>query len=808
MPTVEDMRVIMDAETARLHRKLTEADRRMAQFQRDTAQRLKAFDGYFRSAGAAVGALVGALGTRQIIEYANAWTRTERALAASEQIFGMQLHSAKELTGFANEARIDLESYTKTYFRTAAAIRDYGFGADQAAKMTTALSMALKLGGAAASEQASVLLQYSQALNKGKLDGDEFRSVMENAPVVVELLSERLKASKGEIINWAREGKLQVKDLVGALTDGADKIGRIFNRMPQTVDESLTVLRTAVTAYVGERDKMLGGTEKLVAAITTLSRNIDVAGDGAMVLGAGLLSAFGPRVLKGAVAVGAGIGAIAGPLSIVLGLVGAGATAMSLFGDQVHMSSYALATLNDGAIATATVLGQDLSRVFAELGREIADLVKSLVAGMNGVEVNWDAVMSGMRRALLGFVGTFIAAVRSIRVLWNGLGDAIREQAYEWTAAVVKKVEDMVKSLVMLVNVLPGVKIDVESLINFESSEPNKWAGAGSKLREDMAKAGETIGGVWADAVEKRIADKMRELADLRSELQREQRRAQAFSKVGFTPKRGKLPVDQKLIDEQKKAYEKLQDLHQKALAASEQYVAKVISDYEQELRKFKEMHDKKLITTEQFNQARQDLAVIAAKQMNEAIEKEYKRLREVTDIFSSNMADAFKTWTDGGKLDVRDMVRSMIADLARLAFQMNVLRPLFGDNGRGFGLIGSLFGIGGGSALADAGGGIGAWTTTTQAFASGGRPPLGVPSLVGERGPELFVPDVRGTIVPNDRLGSMGGNPVSVQFSIDARGATRDTVPILERQLAELQRNLPRIITETVRETRERRVI
>ena len=40
--------------------------------------------------------------------------------------------------------------------------------------------------------------------------------------------------------------------------------------------------------------------------------------------------------------------------------------------------------------------------------------------------------------------------------------------------------------------------------------------------------------------------------------------------------------------------------------------------------------------------------------------------------------------------------------------------------------------------------------------FADGGRPPLNQPSIVGERGPELFVPDSAGTIVPNEMLGGM----------------------------------------------------
>ena len=55
--------------------------------------------------------------------------------------------------------------------------------------------------------------------------------------------------------------------------------------------------------------------------------------------------------------------------------------------------------------------------------------------------------------------------------------------------------------------------------------------------------------------------------------------------------------------------------------------------------------------------------------------------------------------------------------------------------------------------------------------FASGGRPPVGKPSIVGEKGPELFVPRQAGTIVPNDQLG--GGVSTNVVVNVDASGSS-----------------------------------
>ena len=55
------------------------------------------------------------------------------------------------------------------------------------------------------------------------------------------------------------------------------------------------------------------------------------------------------------------------------------------------------------------------------------------------------------------------------------------------------------------------------------------------------------------------------------------------------------------------------------------------------------------------------------------------------------------------------------------------------------------------------------------KGFANGGRPPVGKASLVGEKGPELFIPSTAGTIIPNNQLG--GGVVNNVTINVDASG-------------------------------------
>ena len=67
------------------------------------------------------------------------------------------------------------------------------------------------------------------------------------------------------------------------------------------------------------------------------------------------------------------------------------------------------------------------------------------------------------------------------------------------------------------------------------------------------------------------------------------------------------------------------------------------------------------------------------------------------------------------------------------------------------------------------------------RGFADGGRPPVNLPSVVGERGPEFFVPDTSVTIVPNE---AMGGK--TVQINVHSVDGT-DTMRVLEKSKREI---------------------
>jgi hypothetical protein len=112
------------------------------------------------------------------------------------------------------------------------------------------------------------------------------------------------------------------------------------------------------------------------------------------------------------------------------------------------------------------------------------------------------------------------------------------------------------------------------------------------------------------------------------------------------------------------------------------------------------------------------------------------------------------------------------------------------------FSSLDSAGGSGGGGIMDSIGGGLNKMFGSVFSglgFADGGRPPVGKASIVGENGPELFVPDGSGTIVPNSGLGGGSGTNVNVTQHFNVSTGVVPTVR------AEISRMMPKIRAETV---------
>lgn len=111
---------------------------------------------------------------------------------------------------------------------------------DEAIAFAEQLNKLYKIGGASLEQQKAGTLQITQALASGVLRGDEFNSMMENAPLVAQKLARHLGVSVGQLRAMAKDGQLTGDTLKNALLGSAVETNAEFAKMPMTFADMMT----------------------------------------------------------------------------------------------------------------------------------------------------------------------------------------------------------------------------------------------------------------------------------------------------------------------------------------------------------------------------------------------------------------------------------------------------------------------------------------------------------------------------------------------------------------------------------------
>jgi tape measure domain-containing protein len=117
---------------------------------------------------------------------------------------------------------------------------------DEIIKFQELMNKNFVIGGASATEQANAMYQLTQSMAAGKLQGDEFRSITENAPLLAKAIENymvNVEHAQGSMKDWAADGKLTAAVIKNALFSSADEIEQRFNSMPMTFGQVWTSIK-------------------------------------------------------------------------------------------------------------------------------------------------------------------------------------------------------------------------------------------------------------------------------------------------------------------------------------------------------------------------------------------------------------------------------------------------------------------------------------------------------------------------------------------------------------------------------------
>lgn len=369
------------------------------------------------SAGALMGKLKGIVaslaagfGLQQLVQLSDNMTNAKARIDLINDGLQTTAELQKKIMQSANDSRT-------SYLDTANVVGKLGILAGGSFKnnqemvfFAEQMNKQFKIGGSSLQESTSAMYQLTQAMAAGKLQGDEFRSIMENAPLLAQAIAKYTGKSMGELKKMSAEGTITAEVIKNAMFMSAEETNKKFAEMPMTF------------AQVGT------------------------------VIGNTMLQAFEPAIQ--------GFGRLAQTIydnwstlePIFWGLVTA-------------LGAYAVITWIANAAAKAffiTLLTNPITWIALAIGVLISMIYK-WVQSVGGMKVAWMIAMNVIQTAWENIQMAFVYGSAVVKDAVGNMSVGVLSRLQNMVNGAI----DLINGFIKIVNKIPGVGIDVISHVTF-----------------------------------------------------------------------------------------------------------------------------------------------------------------------------------------------------------------------------------------------------------------------------------------------------------------------------------------------------
>lgn len=512
--------------------------------------------------------------------------------------------------------------------------------------VTDGINKALAISGANGNSAQAALQQLGQAFAGGALRGEEFNSVSEQAPMILDVLAKGLGKTRGELRAMANDGKITTDVFLKGFTAGMGDLNSQFEKMPTTISGSLTNVNNSIQLMVGKMDAATGASKSVTGGFISIANAI---------------SDFGKSVeenkegFKAIVAfAGAAVGllAVAGSVGVITGALGALAAV-------VAANPIIAAIILGGAAAAAAysyMTGPDAN--FRGKGFDDPRMIQNIIeAGKMSEEVTkeFQKINDELLKMTKGEQALAVAQ-------FSRLKGATQEQTDQYNALYTQKLR----------------------------------------------------------------------IAALDRELDKASQEADANERQAFQQKVAMFNKQKQIYDETRTPIEAM------AIKMAE-------------LDKLLQLG---VIGWDEYGRAMMNTADMGFPAIKEQGKSAFEEMKDAMRNWGSDFTNVMADMVMTGKGSFSDLANSIIRDLIRIQIQKSITDPLIKA---GTSYLDTVFSPSG---------------STGKAI--GGSVQSGQQYLVGERGPEMFIPNQSGSIVPNS---DMGGSGVVVNQTINVTTGVQQTV-------------------------------
>lgn len=417
-----------------------------------------------------LGALGGFMAVKKAIDLTDEYTNTVARLS----LINDGLQTQKELQ---DQIYLSAKRSRGEYITTAQTVAKLGmmageaFGStDEIVKFTELINKSFKVGGASKTEQSAGMYQLAQAMASGRLQGDEFRSISENAPMIGKALQQYLGVGAAKLKEMSSQGLITADVIKGAMFGMGDEINTMFAKMPMTFADAGTQIKNhAIKAFEGVMEKLseINNSDFMSTLVNVVTTGIDILA--VAFLGLANIVQFMTNIivqnwdLISAILIAAALMYL--PLLIarmwdLFTTIAAQVIVWAIFHWQVVLIFAAIALL---------------IYILIKLGVTAGDIVGFIAGGFM-----WLLAVIG--NIGIGIANGVIWLAESIINIFNACVTGVQNAFMSMGVAILNIISEVAKKIEWLVNLIPGVEVTISAGLD------NMASNLQSKIEANVAK--------------------------------------------------------------------------------------------------------------------------------------------------------------------------------------------------------------------------------------------------------------------------------------------------------------------------------
>lgn len=431
-----------------------------------------------------------------------------------------------ELLDIANRTRTPLAANADLFNRFAIAGRETGKSYQDVLDVVERVNQALQISGTSAQAAEGALVQLGQGLSAGALRGEEFNSVNEAIPRLMQAIADEMGVARGALRELAADGAITSEVIFSALANQGDALAAEFAKITPTIAGAFEVFNNQMLDFVRNINAASGIGEIFANAILFLADNFNAVAGAA----AGLAVIIGGVLLKAIAAMT--IALAANPIGLVVVAIAAATAAIGFFGDKVvevggqtatvwQVMKAGIATVMDlfrmlgewaGSVFTrlaewAQGTGESITGSFAPFFERVREWLVDLAAKWRSM---LNTVGGYIKTAINTYIGFYVGLVRAIGpTITEGIPALFRLAMGSALNIVLAGVQNIINAVVGglggigdALSYIPGVADDLGDSIRGALDVNLDHLRADTEgLRAEFEATGAAISGTFTDAL-------------------------------------------------------------------------------------------------------------------------------------------------------------------------------------------------------------------------------------------------------------------------------------------------------------------